>query len=331
MSGLKIVEISNYLPLYEIDNDALSKFIDTNDEWIKSRSGISKRRFAIGETVADMSSKAVYKLLDKSGVSKEDIGILCVATFTSEYNMPSVACQVHEKLGLAEDMLCFDINAACTGFIYNLEVTRSLLLTKKDKYAIIVCAEKISNYLDFEDRSTCVLFGDGAAALLVRLDDSKKLVTSLKSRGMTNILYSRVKAFNGLEPASRFIDDKNISKEAERLGISMNGREVFRFAVDVVEKSINEVLEKTNNKKEDIKYFVCHQANSRIISHVSKKMKIELERFYMNLENYGNTSAASIPLALSEMYEKGLLKSGDLIICTGFGAGLTWGSALIEI
>ena len=220
---------------------------------------------------------------------------------------------IQERLGLNDqEVMCFDLNAACSGFVYALTVAQALLQNMEDKYALVIGSEEISKIMDFKDRNTCVLFGDGAGALVVGNGDG---IFASYSNSAGNL--EALKA-----PA--------ISKSNQDHYLTMAGQEVFKFAIKVIPESINAILEKTNLTLDEIDYVVCHQANYRIIKNVYKKMKSSEDKFYMNLQEYGNTSAASIPLALGEMNEKGMLRPGDKIICVGFGGGLTWGATLME-
>ena len=220
---------------------------------------------------------------------------------------------IQERLGLNDqEVMCFDLNAACSGFVYALTVAQALLQNMEEKYALVIGSEEISKIMDFKDRNTCVLFGDGAGALVVGNGDG---IFASYSNSAGNL--EALKA-----PA--------ISKSNQDHYLTMAGQEVFKFAIKVIPESINAILEKTNLTLDEIDYVVCHQANYRIIKNVYKKMKSSEDKFYMNLQEYGNTSAASIPLALGEMNEKGMLRPGDKIICVGFGGGLTWGATLME-
>lgn len=308
MKGLKIVSTGSCHPKNAVSNDKLSETVDTSDEWISTRTGIRQRYFSEGETNVDLASNAGRLALERAGISADEIGACVVATFTPDHATPSVACMVQHNLGLPKETLCFDINAACSGFIYALNVTRGILMQGTKKYALVIGSEVISRILDFADRSTCVLFGDGAGAAVVTLSDNSAYEFTCGSDGNDAILSS---------PPSG--------------GLQMDGREVFKFAVGIIPECINTLLDKSQLTLDDIDYVVCHQANERIISHVVKKMKAPSDKFFMNLQKYGNTSAASIPLALDEMASGGLLKEGMKIICVGFGAGLTWGGVLLEL
>ena len=311
MSGLKVLSTGYYAPQKVLDNFDLEQMVETSDEWIVSRTGIKKRHIVENESCMDLGYQAALKAIEK--IDKNKIGLIICATMTPDYFTPSMACLIQERLGLNEqEVMCFDLNAACSGFVYALTVAHSLLQSLDDKYALIIGSEEISKIIDFTDRNTCVLFGDGAGAIVV-------------SKG-TGIFASYCNSSGNLEA----LKAPAINKNENNHYLTMAGQDVFKFAVKVIPESIDAVLEKTSLTLDDIKYVVCHQANYRIIRNVYKKMKSTEEKFYMNLQEYGNTSAASIPLALGEMNEKGMLNPGDKIICVGFGGGLTWGATLIE-
>ena len=310
MKGLKIVSTGRALPAKVVTNDDMSKLVETSDEWITTRTGIRTRYFCEGETQADLAEQAARRALERG---KVDVGDLCaciVATVTPDCSAPTSACLLQQRLGLPEDIPCFDMNVGCTGFIYALQVARGFLLQSGRPYALVIGAEALSHITDFNDRGTCVLFGDGAGAAVVTLADSLYACT-LGARGDTEAIF-----IEGPGP--------------ERPYIHMDGQKVFRFAVEAVPHCIHTLLKETGLGLEDIDWFVPHQANKRIIDHVAKKLKVPGEKFYQNMMRYGNTSAASIPIALDEMAEQGLLEKGQKVLCVGFGAGLTWGGALLE-
>lgn len=305
--GFKILETSSYLPSNIVKNDYFATYLDTSDEWISSRTGIKERRISIDEDTSDLVYKAVKKLkIDNI----EKIDMVVVATFTSDKGMPTISAGIQKFLGLKEDIFAIDFNMACSGFVAGLNICERFL--EPGRQAILVGAEVISKYLDKEDRNTVVLFGDGAGAVLLEKHEGK--------------LYFE----NGINANDNALtlDYKKIGGDEKLIG--MEGKEVFRFAVDILPKVINNLLEKNNLSITDIDHIVCHQANYRILNSVSKKMKISIEKLYMNLDSYGNTSAATIPIALDEMNKKGLLKRGEKIIMVGFGAGLSWSGTLIE-
>ncbi len=307
MRGLQIISTGSCHPQKLVSNDKLSETVDTSDEWITSRTGIRQRYFCEDESNAGLASNAAAAALKNAGISGEELGACIVATFTPDNAMPSVACMVQSELGLPEDMLCFDMNAACSGFIYALNVARGILLQSKKKYALVIGSEVISRKLDFGDRSTCVLFGDGAGAAVVALAEDAPYEFNCGAAGDAEILCCPNEG-----------------------GVKMDGREVFKFAVRIIPECINRLLADAGLSLDDIDYVVCHQANERIISHVVKKMNAPADKFFMNIGKYANTSAASIPLALDEMASSGLLSRGMKIICVGFGAGLTWGGMLLQ-
>lgn len=315
MRGIKIAGTGKCLPENVITNVKLSETVDTSDEWISSRTGIRQRHYANGESNAMMAAAAGREAMEAAGVTADQIACCIVSTFTPDQVTPSVSCHVQKLLQLPEDIMAFDLNAACTGFLYGLKTVFGLLLQQPDKYALLIGSEVISKYLNFNDRGTCVLFGDGAGAAVVRLTDSYDFHCVTGCRGDVEIINCPgISATEG-DPESL---------------ISMDGQEVFRFASDIVQRCIKDVLDKANLTLEDIDYVVCHQANERIIAHAYKKLKAPAEKFFLNIHNYGNTSAASIPIALDDMAKQGLLKEGMKIICVGFGAGLTWGGVLLE-
>ncbi len=311
MKGIHVVATGHYAPGNVVTNDDLSKIVETNDEWIRQRTGIERRHFTEGEKNSDIAYKAAKMALEKSGIDVNDLAALVVATFSPDYFVPSVACILQRELELPTDIPCFDLNAACSGFLYAIQVARGLLLQSRKRYALVIGSEVISKVLDMDDRGTCILFGDGAGAAVIELDETKKYFSYLGAEGNEEYIYCP-------------------NADEEKRKVHMDGAKVFKFAVSTVPKCINGVLEESGLTKDDIDYFVCHQANKRIIESVAQRLDIPMEKFYLNLQEYGNTSAASIPIALSEMEEKGLIKKGMKLICVGFGAGLTWGGALIE-
>ena len=311
MKGLKIVSTGRALPAKVVTNDDMSRLVETSDEWIASRTGIRTRHFCEGETQADLAAGAASAALERGEVDVKDLCACIVATVTPDCSAPTSACLLQQRLGLPEDITCFDMNVGCTGFIYALQVARGFLLQSNRPYALVIGAEALSHITDFTDRGTCVLFGDGAGAAVVTLEEDSLYACTLGARGDAEAIF-----IEGPGP--------------ERPYIHMDGQKVFRFAVEAVPHCIHALLGETGLGLEDIDWFVPHQANKRIIDHVAKKLKVPNEKFYQNMMRYGNTSAASIPIALDEMAEQGLLKRGQKILCVGFGAGLTWGGALLE-
>lgn len=311
LEGIHIVATGHYAPPKVVTNDDLSRIVDTNDEWIRQRTGIERRHFTEGEKNLDIALKAARMAIEHADIDLNDFAACIVATFSPDYFVPSVACMLQKELGLPEDIPSFDLNAACSGFLYALQVARGMLLQSEKKYALVIGSEIISKVLDMEDRSTCILFGDGAGAAIIELSEEKKYVSYLGARGNDEYIVCP-------------------NADGERHVVHMEGNAVFRFAVSTVPMCINKVLEKAGVDKDDVDFYVCHQANKRIIESVAAKLDLPLEKFYMNLQEYGNTSAASVPIVLSEMNNAGMFKPGMKIVCVGFGAGLTWAGALIE-
>ena len=305
MKGLTIVSTGYYAPSKRVTNDEFTKVLDTSDEWITSRTGIHARHFSEGEDTTDLAYQAAVKALE--GYDPQDIGVIIVASITNTYLTPSTACLLQKRLGLAEDVFAFDLNAACSGFEYALSVARAQLAFSAKPYALVIGAETLSSIINFKDRSTCVLFGDGAGAVLVKSSDR---------------LYLDMQGAIG--------NDEALFCKRQDGYLEMQGREVFRFATGAIEKCIRTLLERAHLAVNDVDYYILHQANGRIISHVYKKLKADPAKFYINLNEYGNTSGASVPLALAEMNEKGLLHPGMKIMLVGFGGGLTYGANLLE-
>lgn len=322
MFEVKVISTGRYVPENIVTNDDLTKFVDTSDEWISDRTGIRERRISKEENTSVLAAKAGKKALEGSNLTPEDIDLIIVATATPDNFTPSTACMVQEKLG-AMNATCFDINAACTGFIYATGVASQFIKTGQSKNALVIGAEVLSKIVDWEDRNTCVLFGDGAGAVVLQRSEEVGLISQYTGSDGTG---GKFLACGTVPLKNPYIDEKDGFKGK----LSMDGREVFRFATKVMIQCIDKVLQDTQYTLEDIKYIVPHQANLRIIDFVGKKLKINEDRFYINLDKYGNTSGASIPIALDEMNEKGLLQKGDKIIIVGFGGGLTFGAHLIQ-
>ena len=324
MKNAKMIGFGLYTPKNLVENERLQEFLETSDEWIRTRTGIERRYISLDENTSDLAVEASKKALNQAGLSAEDIDLIILATVTPDNFTPSTACIVQDKLG-AKNAWAFDINAACTGFIYALKLGRSLIRSGEAKNALIIGAETLSKALNWEDRGSCVLFGDGAGATVLTSteEDCGIKCVNVKSDGSKGDSL----VIQGLPLNSPFKDGREVSENY----INMNGREIFKFATKVMEESIVEILEKENIKIEDIDAIIPHQANLRIIDYVVKRLGIPREKFITNLQNYGNTSGASIPIALCESIDEGNLKKGDNIIMVGFGGGLTWGSALIKL
>ncbi len=316
----RIIGTGSYLPETVVTNDDLSKIMDTSDEWISSRTGIRERRLVKEETTASMSVAAAERAMENAGVSPQEIDLIIVGTITGDCVTPSTACEVQAQIG-AENAVAFDINAACSGFMFALHTADAYLQTGIYKTALILGAETLSKIMDWNDRSTCVLFGDGAGAAVVRGDTAGLLAYDQGSDGAKGkvLLCENRKKNNPL-----------VENPADLSYTHMDGQEVYKFAVTTVPASIQKVLDQAGLSVEDIDYFALHQANIRIIQSVAKRLKVSEDKFPTSLDHCGNISAASVPILLDEMNRKGMLKPGMKIVLSGFGGGLTWGSAVIE-
>ncbi|WP_310603268.1 beta-ketoacyl-ACP synthase III [Anaerosporobacter sp.] len=323
---MRFVSTGSYLPEQVVDNEFLSQIVDTSDEWISSRTGIRQRRVTIGEGTACMAAKAAAKAIARADIDPMDIDIIIVATMSPDNCLPNTACEVQAEVG-AMNAVCFDLSAACSGFVYALNTAYSFIKAGIYKTALVIGSEVLSKMLDWNDRSTCVLFGDGAGAMIVQASETGIFESVLGSDGTRK---------DALTCASRYIRNPLVSKENTPSGedtldyVKMEGQEVFKFVVKTIPLTIQQVIEKAGCTQEDIRYYVLHQANQRILESVAKKLKEPIEKFPMNLDKYGNTSAASIPILLDKMNKKNMLNRGDKIILSGFGGGLTWGTTLIE-
>ena len=313
MNGIKLRGTGRAVPAGVVTNGDLARRMDTSDEWITSRTGIKRRYRCAAETHTRLCVQAAKSALERAGASPEDIGACIVATVTPDTIVPSAACMLQRELGLPTDIPCFDLNAACTGFVYALHTMECLLNASPRKFGLVVGAEALSRIVDWTDRSTCILFGDGAGAAVVECREGWPSIGAvLGSRGDDELL-----RLPGLG-------------SGEHNYLSMEGTKVFKFAVEAVPACIDAVLDKANMTAEDVDFFVFHQANARIIDLAVRKYRIPPEKYYKNIENYGNTAAASVPLVLSELEEQGRIGPGSRMLVVAFGGGLTWGGAMIE-
>ena len=313
MNGLQLIATGGALPGRTVTNEELSRTVDTSDEWITTRTGIHARHWCTEEeSAATLAIAAAKQALERSGLSPQDIACCVCATLSAPDATPSVACQVQRALSLPENRPALDVNAACSGFIYGTAVARGLMATLGGRYALVVGCEALSRLIDPTDRSTCVLFGDGAGAAVFELTAaSVPFAVTLGARGDAAI-HAGGPSREGSAP------------------ITMDGKAVFRFAVDALPRCLHAVLEETGKTLDELDWVICHQANSRIIDHCVRALKADPAKFYKNMERHGNTSAASIPVALNELAESGQLKPGQLLACIGFGGGLTWGGMIVE-
>ena len=324
MRTAHLMSTAHYVPDNIVTNDRISQIVDTNDEWITSRTGIHSRHISTGENTSDLCVKVAEKLLKRAGMTAENIDLIIVATCSPDYLTPSTACLTQGRIG-ATNAFAFDISAACSGFIFALSTAQKFIAAGTCETAIVIGAEVMSKQLDWQDRSSCVIFGDGAGGVLLGAGGTGAILgedlhaDGSRSSAIESVHMTAVNPYSDAEPG--------------RMRLEMNGRDVFDFATREVPKSLRALLDRTGVNPDEIRHIIPHQANSRIVEIVARKVGIPLSRFYLNIDHIGNTSGASIPIALSEMVEKGMLTpgSGEKIILTGFGGGLTWGSMLFEM
>lgn len=325
LRSVGILGTGSYLPENKVTNFDMEKIVDTSDEWIRTRTGIGARHFAAdGEATSDMAAKAAEKALEAAGITAEEIDLIIVGTCTPDMLLPATACLVQAKLGVS-GCAAFDLETACSGFVYGMEIARNFIATGTYNKVLVIGAEKLSSILDFEDRTTCVLFGDGAgAAVLGPVEDGKGILSSELGANGSKGMVLKVDAGGSRIPAT----EETVAEKLHYL--SMDGSEVFKFAVRIMGSSSMNVIEKAGLSLEDIDFLVPHQANMRIISSAAKKLKLPMERVQVNLDEYGNMSAASIPVALDEALRSGKIKEGDKTVLVGFGGGLTWGACVVQ-
>ncbi|WP_297482520.1 beta-ketoacyl-ACP synthase III [Sulfurimonas sp.] len=318
--------IGAYVPEKILTNSDLSKMVDTSDEWITKRTGIKERHIAADtEFTSDLGVKAAQKALKRSGVALEDIDLVVTATISPDYFcMPSTATVIANKLGI-KGATAFDITAACTGFIYALSIAKAFIESGMKKNVLIVGAEKLSAITDYTDRGTCILFGDGAGSAVISATNNKEEAIIDINTGADGEYADLLMTPNGGTGSAH----DSLDGEAGSCFMQMKGNETFKVAVRTLTKDVKEILEDNNIKSEDIKHFIPHQANLRIIKAVGDALNMREDQVVITVEKYGNTSGASIPMAINDLYESGKLQSGEIMLLDAFGGGLTWGSALI--
>lgn len=318
-----ILGTGSYLPERVLTNDDLAKIVDTNDEWIQTRTGIKERRIAADDqATSDLAYEAGLKAIEDANIDKNEIDLIIIATSTPDYSMPSSAAIVQDKLGIKASG--FDLEAACTGFVYGLVTGYSFIKSGIYKKVLVIGADTFSRLLDWEDRGTCILFGDGAGAVVLgEVETGGYLSSDLQADG------SGANELIVPSSGSKIPFTEEVLKNREHY-VKMNGREIFKFAVKVFPDTVEKSLEQANLNVDDIDMFIPHQANIRIIESIAKRFKQPLEKFYINLDKYGNTSAATIPIALDEAVKESRIKKGDKIIMVGFGGGLTYGSTIFQ-
>jgi len=326
MKTAKILGVGSYSPSQVLTNKDLEKIIETTDEWIISRTGIRERRVAPKEEItSDLALKASQKALEDAGISPDELDLVILGTTTPDMIFPATACFVQAKLGLSK-VAAFDLAAACSSFIYGLSVANSFIRAEIYRTILVIGVEIMTRIVDWTDRNTCVLFGDGAGAAIIRAADDNSsgiLSTHIYSDGnYSKYLYGP--GGGTLHPASHESVEKRLHY------IKMNGNETFKGAVKAMTEAAREAMSHNNFQPENIDLFIPHQANQRIIEAVAERLRIPMEKTFINVERYGNTSSASIPIALDEAKRQQKIKPGDLVLLASFGAGFTWGSALIR-
>lgn len=311
MPKASLISIAAYTPPKILTNFDLEKMVETNDEWIVKRTGISQRRIAQSEDTSDLGTKAGQIALERANLTAEDIdAVICATISPDHFCMPSTACKIAKNLGI-NAITAFDISAACTGFIYLLELAKSLIESGSKKNVLIIGTEKLSKIVDWTDRTTCILFGDGAGAAVVSASEENEIIDvhTAADGNYANLL---------------------ITPGGEEKFIKMSGNEVFKIAVQTLTKDVVDILEKNQISSDKIDLFIPHQANLRIIEAVKQRLNFTNEQCVVTVGKYGNTSSASIPMAMNDAYEAGRLKKGDLLLLDAFGGGFTWGSALLK-
>lgn len=315
----RIIGTGSALPKRAMDNKELEKRMDTTDEWIRSRTGIENRYIAVEETTTSMAVDASKRAMENAGVEAEELDLIIAGTVSGDMCFPSTACQIQSALA-AVHATAFDINAACAGFLFGVTIAEAYIKAGMARTALVVGAETLSKMVDWSDRSTCVLFGDGAGAAIVRNDEA----------GIEGIVQGSDGAGgSALVCANRPVNNPFVQGENRMDYARMDGQAVYKFAVKTVPQAIMEVLAKTKTEPEEIRYFLLHQANIRIIESVAKKLNQPIEKFPTNLQQCGNISAGSVPILLDFVNREGRLTRGDKIVLAGFGAGLTWGAAVL--
>ena len=318
--------IGAYAPKKILSNEILSTMVETSDEWITKRTGIKERRIAAdNEYTSDLGVKAAELAIERSGLKKQEIDMIVCATISPDYFcMPSTATIISTKLGL-NNITAFDISAACTGFVYILSIAKAFIESGMKKNVLIIGAEKLSSITDYSDRGTCILFGDGAGAAVISATNNKDEAIIDVHTGADGAYADLLMTPNGGSGSAH----DAIDQEAASCFMQMKGNETFKVAVRTLTKDVVEILKENNINNESIDHFVPHQANYRIIKAVGDALKLREDQVVLTVEKYGNTSGASIPMAINDIYEKGTLKKGELMLLDAFGGGLTWGSALV--
>lgn len=318
----KIAGTGSYVPSKVLTNDDLKQFVETSDEWIQSRTGIKRRHIVTDEYTIDLAEQASLRAIEDAGIDKLDIDLVIVGTVTPDNAFPGVSQLLQARLGLNK-VMAFDINAACSGFVYILNVADKMIKSGAYNNVLIVGAETLTRLTDWRDRNTCVLFGDAAGAMIISRSEENKIKDVICGSDGDVEGYLICNNPDIKDPAVNAISPQD--------HIHMNGREVFKFATRIMPATIKQLLERNEMTLDDLNYIVAHQANERIIDKAARDLGYPLEKCYLNISEYGNTSAASVPLAIDEAIKKGKLKKGDVFATVAFGGGFTWGGAIIQL
>ncbi len=314
------------VPVKKLTNADFMKIIDTSDEWITSRTGIKVRHIAgEGETTATLSAEAAKKALKEADLDAEEVELIIVATITPEMVFPSTACFVQDMIG-AKSAWAFDLAAACSGFVYALSIVQQFINAGRYRNALVIGAETLTRITDYDDRASCVLFGDGAGAVVIEASQKGPLGIMYSTSASDGSAWSSLKceAYGSRYPVSKPLDDP------KKALMYINGREVYQLAIRRIVEIVNDCLDHCNLKTEDIKMYIPHQMNARIIESVAKRLNLPDDKVFINIDKYGNTSAASIPIALDQCHREGKIVRGDIVLLVAFGGGLTWGANVIE-
>ncbi|NIP39377.1 MAG: ketoacyl-ACP synthase III [Candidatus Dadabacteria bacterium] len=324
MSSVIILSTGTSIPSKVISNSDLEKIVDTNDEWITARTGIKERRMADeNHASSDLGAEAALKAIEKASINPLDIDVVIVATITPDYLFPSTACLIQKTIG-ADNAYAFDLSAGCSGYLYAMQVAKGMIDGGGAETILIIGAETLTRVTDYEDRGTCILFGDGAGATILQKSEQRGILSIClgSDGGGWDLLY---------QPGGGSRMPSSVqSVENKEHYLKMNGKEVFKIAVTSMGNASVQAIEEAGLKPEDIDLFIAHQANYRIMDAVRKRLKMPTEKVFMNISKYGNTSSASVPIALDEALEQGKIKEGDLILFSVFGAGFTWGASVIK-
>ncbi len=330
MTGVKILGAGKYVPELVVTNEMMSEIVETNDEWIRTRTGIKTRHITNGEPTYHLGAMAAEEALKNSGIKPEDIGLIIVSTITNDFTTPSASCLIQREIGAIGSM-AIDVNCACSGFVYSFDMAKRYLQTDDDlKYALVISAEELSKITDYTDRSTCVLFGDGAAAIVLEKCEDSIYAEYLGADG-SGAEYLLARSYVSDTPFTTNhdkFDDKMPDGVSHYL--YQNGKEVYKFATKTLPAAVNKACEKAGISPDELKVIIPHQANVRIIETAAKNLGLSMDKFYLNLDSHGNTSSASIPLALYDAIKEGKLNRGDKACFVGFGAGLTYGGVVFE-